>query len=362
MSFGVSFLTGALQKQLDNWSADDERIGKVIEGLNDKLVTADDNATQKVDKLGNVAGILNAAYGKNGIYQLAYHVDNNSIDFNQDAKDIAKDISQYTVDSPMLQDYIQKVGNPYEYLGEYSQNLYDNSIAVYANLSTNANLGKAQQELLIPEKNVKNQFVSLQDAPTIGAEPITSMYPMNDKKDYQNNAYNKLAYLIEKGVSLQQGTSTDVPEAYRLTDLDVQFITNETGQAESIDDIVNDMFIAAATDKARLMYLNGSDKNTIMEKITEILPQLDTIEPEPVSANQVASLNNDPVVNSLINGINSNVIVNENALSNYQKNLPRTTINFDTMSNEEANDILNSVTDTTILEFVSRGITYYVEI
>ena len=122
------------------------------------------------------------------------------------------------------------------------------------------------------------------------------------------------------------------------------------------------MFIAAATDKARLMYLNGEDKNTIMEKITEILPQLDTIEPEPVSANQVASLNNDPVVNSLINGINSNVIVNENALSNYQKNLPRTTINFDTMSNEEANDILNSVTDTTILEFVSRGITYYVEI
>ena len=69
MSFGVNFLTGALQRQLDNWSADDERIGKLIEGLNDKLVTADDNATAKVDKLNTVAGILNASYGQNGIYQ-----------------------------------------------------------------------------------------------------------------------------------------------------------------------------------------------------------------------------------------------------------------------------------------------------
>ena len=362
MSFGVNFLTGALQRQLDNWSADDERIGKLIEGLNDKLVTAEDNATQKGDKLETVAGILNASYGQNGIYQLNYAVDNNAIDFSKDANFIAEQVSKYPIDSPMLQEYIKTIGNPYEYLGEYSQNLYDKEFEAYSSLISNANLGNRTSELLVPEKDIKSKFTSLQESPTISAQPITSMYPMVDKDDLANNAYRKLAYLVEKGITLQQGTSTEVPEPYRLNDLDIQFITNETGQAESIEDILNEIYIAAATDKARLMYLEGSDRNEITQKLTEILPQLDATESDPITANQVASLNNDPAINSLINGTNTNVMVNENTLSNYQKNLPRVTVNLDTMSDEEASNTLENIQGTTLVEFISKGITYYVEV
>ena len=67
----------------------------------------------------------------------------------------------------------------------------------------------------------------------------------------------------------------------------------------------------------------------------------------------------DDNVNAFLN--QTNVYTNEDALSNYQKNLPRVEIDFDTLSDKEANEILSNITQGTIIEFKTSGQTYFVE-
>ena len=52
---------------------------------------------------------------------------------------------------------------------------------------------------------------------------------------------------------------------------------------------------------------------------------------------------------------------NVNALSDYQKNLPKLNLNFDVMSDNEVNEALSGLQDGTLIEFISNGQTYYVE-
>jgi hypothetical protein len=56
-----------------------------------------------------------------------------------------------------------------------------------------------------------------------------------------------------------------------------------------------------------------------------------------------------------------NVIANTNALSDSQKNLPRLNLDFDRMNENEIMDLLSSLQEGTLIEFISNGQTYFVE-
>lgn len=350
MSFGVSFLTGALQKQLDNWSADDERIGKVIEGLNDKLVTADDNATQKANKLEKVASILNASYGQKGIYQLAYQVDNNAIDFNDDVNDIAKYVSGFT----LPEDYESKIANPYDYLGEQTQAMYDNDMAAYNSLYSNINTGNKTVEMLVPPRDFSKSYSQLQKAPTIGAEPLTSAMPNVTKSDIENNAYGKMAFLVQNQIPIAEGMNPKLGK-FALTELEYNFLRNDVKGADSAQDIYNNILIHAAEEFGGAKFLTDTPSADVVAGIKNILALGDF----ETGYSQASTSMPDSNVNAFLN--NTNVYTNDDALSNYQKNLPRVSIDFDNMSDKEANEILSNVTQGTIIEFKTGGQTYFVE-
>lgn len=355
MAFMTSFLTGALQRKLDNWGQEDAQIADRIQKIGEQLVTADDNATEKVNKLGKVAGVLNSKYGQNGIYQLAYQVDNNAIDFNDDVDDIADRVAEFQIP----EDYKASISNPYDYLGEQTQAMYDNDMAAYNALYSNVNVGNKTAEMLVPKKDYKASYAGLEEAPTIGAEPITSAYPGMEKKDYVNTAYNKLAFLVKNNIPISEANNPEVvPEQFRLDEMEMNLIKGDTAQADGPQEILEKILVEAATDKAKVDFLGDTPRDEIIQNITNILG----IPNEQVTYSQssVSQMQQDPNVTALINQ-GFNVAGNVNALSDYQKNLPKLNLNFDIMSDNEVNEALSGLQDGTLIEFISNGQTYFVE-
>tara|TARA_B100000900_G_scaffold384041_1_gene372526 strand:+ start:193 stop:1254 length:1062 start_codon:yes stop_codon:yes gene_type:complete len=352
MSFGVSFLTGALQQQLDNWSADDERIGKLVEGLNDKLVTADDNATEKANKLTKVANILNASYGQNGIYQLAYQVDNNAIDFNDDVNDIADRVSKFEIP----EEYISSIANPYDYLGQQTQAMYENDMSAYNALYSNVNVGNKTVEMLVPPRDFSKSYSGLQEAPTIGAEPLTSAMPDVTKSDIENNAYGKMAFLVQNQIPIADGMNPKLGK-FALTELEYNFLRNDIKGADSAQDIYNSILIHAAEEFGGAKFLTDTPPEEVVAGIKNILALGDF--ETGYGQSDMSMAQGDTNVNAFLN--QTNVYSNADALSNYQKNLPRVEIDFDALSDKEANEILSNVTQGTIIEFKTGGQTYFVE-
>lgn len=359
MAFGTSFLTGMLQRQLDNWGQEDAAIATKIKTLGDKLVTADDNATQKVNKLQKVAGIMNSKYGKNGIYQLAYQVDNNSIDFNDDVDDIAKRVSEFQIP----EDYIKSIANPYDYLGEASQSIYENDMSAINNLYTSLNTGNKTAELLIPSRDYTKSFNTLSDAPTIGAEPITSPLPGLDKSDYVSNAYNKLAYLVQNQIPIEDAMNSQLGE-FALNEMEYNLIKGDNAQADSAEDILNNILQFAAKDYASVQFLEGEPRENIITGINQILGTTNSSRDNTniYSNIDTSQMGQDTNVQSIVD-LGYNVIGNVESLSDYQNNLPKVKLNMDTMSNQEVVDVLTSIEEgtKTMIEFISNGQTYFVE-
>ena len=352
MAFLTSFMTGGLQRQLDRWGEEDASIAAKIEKIGEALVKADDNANQKVEKLQNVAGILNSKYGKNGIYQLAFNVDNNSIDFNQDVNDIAKLVSGYE----LPENYLQEIADPYSYLGQATQSMYEKDTSAYNNLYSALNTGNKTVDLLVPKRNYGDYFTGLSEAPTIGAEPITSAYPGVTKSDLQNNAYGKLAFLVQNKIPLADAMNPKYGK-FALDELEMGFIKNEVKDAESAQDIYNNILIHAAEEFAGTKFLTDTKPEDIVAGINQILDLGNfnkAYTPTDTSISQ-----GDVNVNSFLN--QSNVYSSSDSLSNYQKNLPRVSVDFDALSDAEANEILSNITEGTIIEFKTGGQTYFVE-
>ena len=355
MAFTTSFLTGMLQRKLDNWGQEDAAIAERIQKIGEQLVSADDNATEKVQKLNKVAGVLNSKYGKKGIYQLAYQVDNNAIDFNDDIDDIANRVSEFQIP----EEYESSIANPYDYLGKQTQTMYDNDMAAYNSLYSNVNVGNKTAEMLVPKRDYKSSYAGLEEAPTIGAEPITSAYPGMEKKDYVNTAYNKLAYLVKNNVPISEANNPEVvPEPFRLDEMEMNLIKGDTAQADGPEEILQKILIEAATDKAKVDFLGDTPRDEIIQNITNILGIPN--EQEIYNQSYVSQMQQDANVNALMNR-GYNVAVNSSALSDYQKNLPKVSMDFDTLTNEEVAEMLSGVEEGTIIEFKSNGQTYYVE-
>ena len=350
MAFATSFLTGMLQRKLDNWGQEDAQIADRIQKIGEKLVTADDNATEKVSKLRKVAGIGNSKYGENFIYQLNYQVDNNAIDFNDDVDDIADRISKFDIP----EDYKSTIANPYDYLGEQTQAMYDKDMAAYNALYSSLNTGNKTVEMLVPPRDFSKSYSGLQEAPTIGAEPITSKMPGVTKSDIENNAYGKMAYLVQNQIPLSEGMNPQLGEL-ALTELEYNFLRNDIKGADSALDIYNSIVVHAAKEYAGAKFLTDTPPEDVMKGIDNILKLGDF---ETGYSQPSASMPDDNV-NAFLN--QTNVYTNEDALSNYQKNLPRVEIDFDTLSDKEANEILSNITQGTIIEFKTSGQTYFVE-
>ena len=352
MAFTTSFLTGMLQRKLDNWGQEDAQIADRIQKIGEQLVTADDNATEKVSKLSKVAGIGNSKYGENFIYQLAYQVDNNAIDFNDDVDDIADRISKFDIP----EDYKSSIANPYDYLGEQTQAMYDKDMSAYNALYSSVNTGNKTVEMLVPPRDFSKSYSGLQEAPTIGAEPITSKMPDITKADIENNAYGKMAYLVQNQIPLSEGMNPQLGKL-ALTELEYNFLKNDIKGADSAQDIYNSILVHAAEEFAGAKFLTDTPPEQVVEGIKNILALGDFeagYGPADMSMAQ-----GDTNVNSFLN--QTNVYSNVDALSNYQKNLPRVEIDFDTLSDKEANEILSNVTQGTIIEFKTGGQTYFVE-
>ena len=354
MGFLTSFMTGGIQRQLDRWGEEDAAIADRIKKLGEKLVTADDNATQKVDKLGKVAGILNSKYGKNGIYQLSYQVDNNAIDFNDDVDDIAERVSKFQVP----EDYIKNIANPYDYLGEQSQSMYNKDMEAYNAFASNLSMGDKTSNLLIPKRDFKQPITALGEAPTIGAEPITSAMPDVDKSDIESNAYGKLAYLVNNNIPLSEAGNKEALGNFALDPLEMNLIKGDVAETESAEEILQKIMFGAAEDQASIEVLRGNPREEILEKISNTLG----IIPEPVtfSATDTSQITQDPNVSALMQD-GYNVIANTNALSDSQKNLPRLNLDFDRMDENEIMYLLGSLKEGTLIEFISNGQTYFVE-
>lgn len=352
MAFATSFLTGMLQRKLDNWGQEDAQIADRIQKIGEQLVTADDNATEKVNKLGKIAGIGNSKYGENFIYQLAYQVDNNAIDFNDDVDDIADRISKFDIP----EDYKSSIANPYDYLGEQTQAMYDNDMAAYNALYSSINTGNKTVEMLVPPRDFSKSYSGLQEAPTIGAEPITSKMPDITKADIENNAYGKMAYLVQNQIPLSEGMNPQLGKL-ALTELEYNFLKNDIKGADSAQDIYNSILVHAAEEFAGAKFLTDTPPEQVVEGIKNILALGDF--ETGYGPSDMSMAQGDTNVNAFLN--QTNVYSNVDALSNYQKNLPRVEIDFDTLSDKEANEILSNVTQGTIIEFKTGGQTYFVE-
>ena len=352
MSFLTSFLTGGIQRQLDRWGEQDAAIAERISKLGDAIVTADDNASQKVDKLSKVAGVLNSKYGKNGIYQLAYQVDNNAIDFNDDVDDIAERVSKFEIP----EDYIKSIANPYDYLGEQTQSMYSKDMQAYNTLASNLSMGDKTSQLLIPKRDYTTSYAGLQEAPTIGAKPITSAMPGISKSDIENNAYSKLAFLVQNRIPLADAMNPKY-EKFALDELEMNFIKNEIKDADSAQDILNNILIHASEEYAGAKFLTEEKPEDILKGINEILALGDFDKAYTTQDN--LAMEQDIEFQNFIN--QGNVYSNFDALSNYQKNLPRVFVDMDTLSNEEANKILDNIEEGTIIEFKKNGQNFFVE-
>jgi len=354
MSFLTSFLTGGIQRQLDRWGEQDAAIAEKISKLGDAIVTADDNASQKVDKLSKVAGVLNSKYGKNGIYQLAYQVDNNAIDFNDDVDDIAERVSKFEIP----EDYIKSIANPYDYLGEQTQSMYSKDMQAYNTLASNLSMGDKTSQLLIPKRDYTTSYAGLQEAPTIGAEPITSAMPDISKSDIESNAYGKLAYLVQNDIPLSEAGNKEALGKFALDPLEMDLIKGDVSQTESAEEILQKIMFSAAEDQASIEVLRGTPRNQILEKISNTLGIVS--EPVTFSSTDTSKITQDPNVSALMQD-GYNVIANTNALSDSQKNLPRLNLDFDRMNENEIMDLLSSLQEGTLIEFISNGQTYFVE-
>lgn len=351
MAFATSFLTGMLQRKLDNWGQEDAQIADRIQKIGEQLVTADDNATEKVSKLGKVAGVLNSKYGQNGIYQLAYQVDNNAIDFNDDVDDIADRVAQFQIP----EDYKSSISNPYDYLGEQTQAMYDNDMAAYNSLYSNVNVGNKTAEMLVPKRDYKASYAGLEEAPTIGAEPITSAYPGKTEADFKNNAYSKMAFLAKNNIPISQAMNPELGD-FALNKFEFDFLDKEL-KGNTSQEILNDILIHASEEYAGAKVLTKTEPAEILKGIEKILA-LGNFD-DTYTSSEISTIQGDVDFNKFIQ--QDNVYTNVDALSNYQKNLPRVFVDMDALSNEEANEILNNIEEGTIIEFKKNGQNYFVE-
>jgi len=358
MSFGVNFITGALQRQLDNWSAEDAAIGAKIEKIGEKLVEVDDNATDKINKLQTVAGLLQSKYGVDGIYQLSYAVDKNAIDFSKDANFIADQFEEFDIPDS----YIENIANPYQYLGQATQNMYEADTNAYNQLYTNLNAGNKTIDMLVPKRDFTKSYDFLNQTPSLDADPPVSQFPGKDKSDFQNTAYQKLAYLTQFNIPLSEAGNVEKLGEYALNAMEMNLIKGDTAQADSAEDILQGILINAATDDASIEFLLNRPREEILERIENLfgITGPDTTATSKITESDIELSQRDSTVGSLIKS-GYNVIANENALSNYQQGLPRVNLNFDTMSNNEVSSILSSVEQGTIIQFISNGQTYFVE-
>lgn len=356
MAFLTSFLTGGLQRQLDRWGEQDAAIAEKIGKLGEALVKADDNANEKVKKLENIAGILNSKYGKKGIYQLAFNVEGNAIDFNDDVDDIAKKISEYE----LPEDYLKKIADPYSYLGEASQAMYDKDTQAYKSLLTSLNVPNKTGELFlnVPDRSYGEYYSDLATKPTLGVEPYTSPYPGLDKSDIEKSAYGKLAFLVNADIPLSEANNKEMLGDNALNDLQMNMIKKEIAEANSAEDILDRIMEKAAEDEASILALMNTPRPIIIERIKKTMG----LENEPVvfSDSEIQQMSKNPAIKDLTDA-GYGVMTNTSALSDYQKNLPRISLDFDNMDNNQINEILSQIQEGTLIEFIQNGQTYFIE-
>jgi len=356
MAFLTSLLTGGLQRQLERWGEEDAAIGERISKLGEALVTADDNANQKNKKLENVAGILNSKYGKKGIYQLAFNVENNAIDFNDDANDIAELVSQYQ----LPEDYLKQIADPYSYLGEASQEMYDKDTQAYKSLLTSLNVPNKTGELFlnIPKRSYGEYYSDLETKPTLGVDPYTSPYPGMDKSDIEKSAYGKVAFLVQNGIPLSEANNKEYLGDNALNDLQMNMIKKEVSEANSAEDILDRIMEKAAEDEASILALMNTPRPIIIERIKKTMGLEN--EQAVFSESEIQQMSKNPAISSLTDA-GYGVMTNTSALSDYQKNLPRISLDFDNMDDNQINQILSQMQEGTLIEFIQNGQTYFIE-
>lgn len=356
MAFLTSFMTGGLQRQLDRWGEQDAAIGERIGKIGEALVKADDNANEKSKKLETIAGILNSKYGKKGIYQLAFNVEGNAIDFNDDVDEIAKRVSEFE----LPEDYLKQIADPYSYLGEASQSMYDKDTQAYKTLLTSLNVPNKTGELFlsIPKRSYGDYYTELSGKPTLGAEPYTSPYPGMDKADIEKSAYGKLAFLVNNDIPLSEANNKEMLGEFALNDLQMNMIKKDVSEANTAEDILDRIMEKAAEDEASILALMNTPRDIIIKRISKTIG----LENEPVvfSDSEIQQISKNPAIKDLTDS-GYGVMTNTSALSDYQKNLPRVSLDFDNMDNNQISEILSQMQEGTLIEFIQNGQTYFIE-
>lgn len=363
MAFATSFLTGMLQRKLDNWGQEDAQIADRIQKIGEQLVTAEDNAAQKVAKLDKVARIMYKKNGDKGIQQVAYNVDGNFIDLSKDVDEIVESLR---FDEPDPQ-WLRNVGNPTEYLGQLTQDMYEKDIAMYTNLYDSLNTGNKTVQALVPQRDYTNLFSDIGTVPSMGKEPITTSALGEDITKVEQISQD--AGMAKVSMALANNSSLTIPEILAsdlLNPLQKELFKDKI-KYQSAEDLAMEVAMNMAADTAIAEMLKTKDPNVIYKNIKDAFGMqsqdelLQSYETKVRSQQELDLIAENPIAQSFLAG-GVDIVPSYDYLSDDEK--AKGVIELDSDAITDDNEIIKiveqAVKEGKILKVLGKGYEFFV--
>jgi hypothetical protein len=363
MAFATSFLTGALTRKLENWGQEDEAIAERIKGIGEQLVTAEDNASQKVDKLDKVARIMYKKNGDKGIQQVAYNVDGNFIDLSKDVDEIVESL-RFDEPDP---EWLKTIGNPTEYLGQLTQDMYEKDTSMYNNLYNSLNTGDKTAKMLVPERNYTNLFSDIGTVPSMGKEPIATSALGEDISKIEEITQD--TGIAKVSMALANNTALTIPEilASDLLNPLEQELFKDKIKYQSAEDLAMEVAMNMAADTAIAEMLKTKDPKVIYTQIKNAFGMqseeqlLQSYETKVRSQEELNLIEANPIAQTFLAG-GVDIVASYDYLSDDQKSKGVIELDSDVVTddNEIIRIVEQAVNEGKILKVLGKGYDFFV--